>query len=169
VDPSDLAFRAIVVPVLVLLAVYFGWQQVRALRGLAGQPDLDLEDRLYIRRQAARRLVCSALMVILAGLLIGSFFLEAPLQQVEQERAAQNLQGENVPIEPGHWAFLQNFTAYWSIILLVLMIMLFLVAVDLWAIARFGERHRRQLRADLQETLAREVAKLRQQHNGQQK
>jgi hypothetical protein len=167
-NPSELAFGAVVVVVLVGLAVFFGWQQLRTLRSLPGQPDLDLEDRIYLRRQVARRLVCSVLMLILAGLLTGSYFLEGPLQQVQQERAEEIARGQDPPVQPGHKTFLQQLTAYWITILLVLMVLLFLVAADVWAIARFGQRHRRQLRADLQETLAREVAKLRQRHNGQQ-
>jgi len=166
-NPSELAFGMVVVPVLVGLALFFGWQQVRTLRRLSGNPDISLQDSMYLRRQARRRLACSVLMFVLAGLLVGSYFLDAALRQVLQERAEQAPRDEEVPIQGGHWAFVQNFTAYWILVLLVLMIMLFLVAMDFWEIARYSQRQHRQLRADLQDTLAREVAQLRQRRNGQ--
>jgi hypothetical protein len=168
VEASELAFGAILVPVLVGLACYFGWRQVRTLRELSRQPELSREDRLYVRGQAVRRLACSALMLSLAGLLVGSYFLEAPLQHVREERAEQTAKGTAEEVQPEHRAFLQHFAAYWIMILLVLMILVLLVAVDVWAIARFGQRQHRQLRADLQATLASEVARLRQRYNGQQ-
>jgi hypothetical protein len=167
VKPSELAFGAVVVPLLIGLAAFFGWRQVQLLRSLPGQSDLGLEDRIYLRRQAWRRLACSVLMLTLAGLLVGSFFLEGPLQQITQERAAQTAQNPNAPVEPEHRAFIQHFTAFWLASLLVLLVLLVLVIVDVRAIARFGQRHHRELRAELQNTLAQEVARLRQQRNGQ--
>jgi len=41
-----------------------------------------------------------------------------------------------------------------------------LAAVDVWAIARFGLRHHRQLQADHRDGLKRDVARLRQERNG---
>jgi hypothetical protein len=166
VNPSELAFGAVVVLVLLFLAGFFAWRQIRALRSLRTQPELSREDRRYVRSQAWRRLLCSALMLILAGLLVGSFFLEDPLQRVSAQRAAQTAQGGPAEVQPAHKVFLQQFTTYWIVVLLVLLLMLLLVAVDVWAIARFGARHHRQLRADLQATLASEVARLRRRQNG---
>jgi hypothetical protein len=169
VNPSELAFGAALVPVLIGLACYFGWRQVRTLRSLRAQPELSREDQLYLRGQARRRLACSVLMLALAGMLVGYYFLDATYREVRQERAAETArEGEDAAVQPEHKAFLQQFAAYWILFLLLLMTMLVLVAVDVWAIAKFGQRHHRQLRAELQATLAHEVARLRHRHNGQQ-
>jgi cytochrome c-type biogenesis protein CcmH/NrfG len=161
-----LAFGAFLVPVLIGVALFFGWRQLRALRSLRTGPELDAADRAYVRSQAYRRLVGSVLLLVLAGLLAGSFFLEAPLQQVHQERAAQTAHDPSAPAQAEHKDFLRQFAAYWIAVLLVLMLLLALVAADVWAIARFGQRHRRQLRDDLRAMLASEVARIRRQGNG---
>jgi hypothetical protein len=162
-----LAFGAVLVAVLVGVAVYFGRRQLRALRALRSASDLGPEDRIYIRSQAYRRLVCSVLLLVLAGLWTGYFFLEGPLRQVERERVEQTAQDPSAPVQPEHKDFLRHYTAYSIAVLLVLMLLLLLAAADVWAIARFGQRHHRQLRADLQATLADDLARLRKQGNGQ--
>ena len=166
-DPAELAyFGAVVVPVLVGIAVFFGWRQLSLLRSLRTRTDLGPEDRAYLHAQGWRRLVCSALLLVLAALLAGSFLLEGRREQVHEERVAQTAHDRSAPIQPEHRAFLQAFTAYWIVMLLVLMVLLALAFADVRAIARFGERHRRQLREDLQATLASEIARLRKQGNG---
>jgi hypothetical protein len=166
VNPSELAFGAVVVAVLVLLACFFAWRQVRVLRGLPAQAELSSEDRKYLRGQAWRRLFSSLLMLILAGLLAGSVLFEGPREQIHQERVAQ---GPSEAVRAEHQEFARWFTTYWIVILLVLMALLLVVAVDIWAIARFGARQHRQLRAELQATLASEVQRLRRGSNGQQR
>jgi hypothetical protein len=166
VDAPELAFFAVAIVVLVGVAGFFAWRQLRTLRALRAGPDLGPEDRLYLRSQAYRRLVGSALLVGLAGLLAGYFFWEGPLQEVRHERREQVARDRSAPVQPEHKRFLQEFTAYSIVLLLVLLLLLALVVVDLRAIARFGQRHRRQLREDLRATLATELARLRKRGNG---
>jgi hypothetical protein len=159
-------FYAILVPVLLAVALFFGWRQVRTLRTLGPGSELGPADRLYLRSQAYRRLVCSALLLVLAGLLAGSFWLDRSRLQVERERAEQVARNPKAPPQPEHEAFVQQFTLYWIGVLLVVLLLLILVAADVWAIARFSQRQHRQLRADLRDTLTRELARFRQQGNG---
>jgi hypothetical protein len=166
VNPAELAFGLVLVPVLVGLAGFFTWRQLRTLRSLrTGQHSV--EERVYLRMQSYRRLACSALMVVLAGLLVGSFFLEAPQQQVLQERREQNAREPASDIQPEHRDFLRTFTVYWMVTLFVVFAMLMLVAADVYAIARFGARQHRRLREDFNSALAQEVARLRGGRNGQ--
>src|SRR5437764_9767901 len=158
VDPAELFFLVALAAVLVGLAGYFGWRQVQTLRGLAGQP---AEDRSYLRRQAVRRLVCCTLMVVLAGLLLGNIFLEPHLQEMSRQLAQQ--QGE---ASQENKEFARFFGVYQGAALIVLFALLLLAAVDFWAIARFGMRHRRQLQADHRASLHEEIARLRRRHNG---
>jgi hypothetical protein len=164
VDPRELAFGAVLIPLLLGLAGYFGWRQWRTLRALGAQSELPADERAYLRAQARRRLVCCALMVVLAGLLACTYFFEGPHQEVTQaagERTAQGLEPTDEQKD-----FLRQYTLYVVLILLVLFVLLLLVAVDVWAIARFGARQHRKLRADYRAAIESELARLRRHRNG---
>src|SRR5204863_5194109 len=90
---------AFIVVVLLVLAGYYGWRQVQALRRLRSAGDLPQEERTYIRHQAWRRLFCCGLMVLLAGMLIGSSVLglETRASQLIREREAARLNDEPLP------------------------------------------------------------------------
>jgi hypothetical protein len=164
VNPAELAFGAVVVPVLLGLAAYFGWRQRRTLLSLRANPDLPPEERGYLRVQAWRRLACCALMVVLAGLLVGSYFFEAPLQEVGEAIRERSAQGQDP--EPEHKTFARAFAGYLIAILLVLLTMLILVVMDVFAIARFGARQHRKLREDYRAALQSEITRLRGERNG---
>jgi hypothetical protein len=165
VNPSELAFGLVAVTVLVGLAAYVSWRQVRTLRHLRAHPEMPPEDHLYHRGQARLRLTLSVLMLVLAGLLVGSYFFEEPLQQLIHARDG----AKPAPAEKAaQWDFALGFFAYWGVVLLVLGAMLVLVVMDMRAIARFGVRQRRRLRDEFNTTLANEVVRLRGRRNGQQ-
>ena len=82
---DQLGFTLVLVAVLLGLAGYFGWQQVRTLRGLKAPERVDADNRFYLRSQAYRRLFCSLLMVAIAGLLVGWLFLDAQDRELQGE------------------------------------------------------------------------------------
>jgi uncharacterized membrane protein YjgN (DUF898 family) len=160
VKPAELTFSLVVIVVLVLLAGYFGWQQVQTLRGLRRQPEQPDEDRHYLRRQAIRRLVCCGLMLVLAGMFVGNLLIEPTFQDMTRQQPAGEASEEQKD-------FARFFTAYWGAFMLVLFTLIALAGFDFWAIARFGLRHRRQLQADHRASLHAEIARLRRQRNGE--
>jgi hypothetical protein len=164
VNPGELSFTLVLIVVLLGLAGYFGWRQIQALRGLRGQPDLPREDRRYVRRQGVRRLVCCVLMVVLAGMLVGWFFLHPHYREVSLQ-LDQRAKGED--ITPEQRTFLRLFAIYWIAALFMLFMIFVLAAVDFWAITRFGLRHHRRLQADHRAELEEQVARLRARRNGQ--
>jgi hypothetical protein len=162
VSSSELAFVLVLTALLLGLAGYFGWRQVQTLRSLRSQP---ADDRPFLRRQAIRRLVCSALMLVLAGLLVGSLLIEPSYQEMAAKHKRQPPQGPEA-VAQEDWDFARFFAAYWMAALLVLFVLLLLAGADFWAIARFGARHRRQLQADHRAGLKEELARLRRRYNG---
>jgi hypothetical protein len=153
--------------VLLALAGYYGWRQVQVLRDLRRRDDLSVEDRRYMHRQARRRLVQCGLMVVFAGLLAGSFFvfgLEERASQLGNQVAEEP--GQRPSFDPEQKRFVYTYTIYWIVALLVLMVLVWLAAVDLFAIRRFGMRHHRQIQEDRRAMIANEVARLRGQRNG---
>jgi hypothetical protein len=138
VNPAELVFGAALVAVLLGVGGFYGWRQVRRLRGPdKGAVAFPGEER-YFRTQAWRRLVCSGLMVLLAGLLVGSYFLEDPAD-VEA-------------------AYL--FALYWIGVFLVFLAILALAVADWWATRNFTLRQLQQLEDRHQDLIAR-AARLR--------
>jgi hypothetical protein len=78
VEPSQIIFGGLLVVGLLGMAGYFIWRQARTLQWLRTANDLSPDERRYTRNQAWRRLLCSGLLVVLAGMLATSFVLEGP-------------------------------------------------------------------------------------------
>jgi hypothetical protein len=160
VNPNELGVTLLLAAVLLGLAGYFGRQQLRMLRGLASPHVLGADDRRFLRAQAYRRLLCSALMVIFAGMLIGWVFLEKEMRGTP-------------PVEPGavpteeQKEVLRVSLSYWIAAVLVLMVLLALAATDFWATARFGLSQHRKLQADHRAMLEEQANRRRQERNGQ--
>jgi len=166
-DPNQLGFTLVLVAVLLGVAGYFGRQQLRTLRGLASPDVLGADDRRYLRSQAYRRLLCSVLMVAIAGLLIGWLFLEPDHRRLENDmRTARAIDPAALPTEEQK-DFARLFLFYVSAGLLVLLVLLVLATMDFWATARYGLSQHRKLVADRRALLEEQVARRRQERNGQ--
>jgi hypothetical protein len=124
-------------------AVFFAWRQKGSLQALRGPEVLSPEDRRYHRNQAWRRLACSLVMAVCAGLIAAWFVLEDQLKQS-----------------------LEWFAVYWIMVLVLVFAILCLAAFDFLAIARFGLRHHRQIQDDRRAMLESHAARLRSQRNG---
>jgi hypothetical protein len=166
VDNSELIFGSILVVALLSLAAYYGWRQVQMLRGLRVADERSPEERQYTRRQAWRRLVTCALMVVFAGLLVGSLALDPSVRRVasHNEEALQN--NEEPLRDPGDRQSAQIYAIYWIITLLVLLAILVLAALDLMAIRRYGRTKLLQIQTDRRAMIESEIARLRRDRNG---
>lgn len=145
---------------LVGVAVYFIRQQASTLRRLKSGAPATRDDKIYLRKQVNRRLVCSILMILLAGMLLGSLFLDdwlrgPPLDQEQIDRLeVGQLDKEKREIAGAK-------VVYWVAVLFLLFVMLFLAILDLMATARFGLRQHRQLESERKAMLQDEVARWR--------
>jgi len=163
VELSQIIFTICLVVILLAMAGYFLWRQVQTLRTLSA---LDPEERRFVRSQAWRRLVCSGLMVILAGLFAGSFYVEGAADQLAKQGEANREQGVKVPLDQEQARFFNVYRIYWGSFTLVLFIIIVLAGVDFMAIRRYGKRQLRQIREDRKAMLEGELARLRSQRNG---
>ena len=75
-DPLELTLGMGLAGLLVGVAGYFTYRQQQTLQQLRHDTELTLDDRRYLHRQVVRRLFSSVLLVVLAGFLVGWFFLE---------------------------------------------------------------------------------------------
>jgi hypothetical protein len=156
----------LLIAVLVGLAGYYAWRQVQALRGLRRAENMPPEDRSYVRNQAWRRLACSALMVVFAGLLAGSFITEPLIQPLLDFGDAAHERNEHPVLNPEQKQLFHDYTLYWVAALLVLMGMMGLALFDILAIRRFGQRHFRKIQADRRAMIERQAARLRERRYG---
>lgn len=165
-NPAEFTAGLVLLLVLAGISLYFSWQQVRVLRELPDRRDVTSEERSHLRGQAWRRLWCCVLMLVLAGMLAGSYFLESErLQIVEGMRQHKQRDSEDV-LRAEQRDFLQRFTSYWIATLLLLMVFLLLAAVDVGAVLRHGIRQHRQLREQHHALLEMQARKFRER-NGQ--
>jgi hypothetical protein len=160
----ELAYAIVIVISLLSMAGYFGWRQWQALRRLAREGEqVPLDERRYQRAQAWRRLTNCVLMVVLAGLLIASYWLGQ--ERRAGELGAMGAQGQTEP-SPEQKAFVTQYTTFWIVFGVVLLAVISLAFVDLLAIRRFARKHLRQIQADRRAMIEEEVAAIRRQRNG---
>lgn len=166
-DPGHLS-AFLIVALLLGLAGAFGWRQRQALLRLSQDATIAEEDRLYLFNQAWRRLVGCGLMICLAALLAGWFLsgLNERADRIGDLAEAQRIEGGALQLDDEQKHSVRLFSLYWIVTLLVLLAFLSTAAFDLWAIHRYGKRHRNQIHADRKAMLEGELARIRSQRNG---
>jgi hypothetical protein len=163
----EIVFGSLLIAVLLALAPFYAWRQLRALRQLRRAPDLPAAEADHLRRQVRRRLAGCALMLVLAGLLGGALvYLEEPAQRRADESDARG-DAPPPPLTPEDRHFLRLYGWYWIATLLVLLALVLLAAFDLWATRRYAWREHRKIQDDRRAMIERQVQRLRQSRNGQ--
>jgi hypothetical protein len=164
----ELALVCLIVLVLVTLAGLFGWRQGQTLRGLGRQEELSVEDRVYYRHQAWRRLVGCMLMIVLAGLLSGWYLLGFDTRTLALSARGNSADTVAEAVQRG--AAMQRFlnlaSFYVIFTLLVLLALVCVGAADVLAIRRFGLRHYRKIQSDRRAMIDEQVSIMRSQRNG---
>ena len=154
-DPFEAALATVIASVLIGVATYFTSRQYLTWRTLHTQVNLPHEQRRYVIQQTARRLFGSFLLLLVAGLLIGSLFLDYDPLKIALDDA-DPLEAETAKQST------RFLVGYWMMILVVLMVILALAVFDLWATARFGVHLQKQLAKEHQHALEAELAQIRQ-------
>jgi hypothetical protein len=154
----------LIVVALVGLALFFGRQQRQSLRWLTEQQELQPEDRRYHRRQAWLRLVNCGLMLLLALLMAGYYLLGLNARVNELVAMGPVNAPENLNLEQkqARWWF----GAVTFSMLVLLMTIVFLVAIDIWSIRRYGRRHMRQIDADRRAMVEDQLERYRSERDG---
>lgn len=159
---------ALIFCALVGLALYYGRQQFHTFARLRSGEEISPEERGYLHGQAWRRLVNSGLMLLLAALIAGYYLtgLENRVTELGETVQAHNQQGAKLDLNPEQRSTRALFAGFCLSILLLLMAMVFLVAIDVWAIRRYSRQFMKQLNAERRAMLEGQVARLRAERNG---
>jgi hypothetical protein len=162
VQASQIVFGVLLIIVLLGMAGFFGWRQLLTLRGLRTADNVSDQDRRYMSRQAWRRLTCSVIMVVLAGMLAMHYTLEPAANELAQKKEVNPAHEFTAAEEQ----FTRTYAVYWGIVLLLLLTIIILAGIDFFAIRRFGLRHYRQIQADRRAMIEGELSRIRSQRNG---
>ena len=159
---------AFLVLLLLALAGYFGRRQLQTLRAWRGAGEMSTEDRYYSYRQAWRRLLGCALMVVLAGLLGGWYLsgLDHETRHLSTERDVAAGQADPAPLNAEQKRSVNQYVWYWIVATLVVLGMLILAIIDLMAIRRYGIRHLRKIQTERRAMIEQELSAYRSQRNG---
>jgi hypothetical protein len=151
------------------VAGYFAHQQIQTLRVLGRREGLATEDYRYLRNQAWRRLAGCVLLVAVAGMMSVWYLSgqDAGIDALGDQLKAQAAAGERQP-RPEQEQERRFYVFYWITVLLLLLGVVFLAAIDVWAIRRFGTRHLNRIRNDRKAMLERQLEELRRERGRQQ-
>jgi H+/gluconate symporter-like permease len=151
-EPLGIVVGAIMAAVLVFVAGYFFWRQRATLRIMQFDENLSSDQRRYLLKQCHRRIFGSALLLVLAAMMVGSLFLDlGPDAQVDREAAKQSL---------------RFISLYVMAMLLVLLVILVLAVIDFWATARYGFEQQKQLALEHRHQLEAELLERRDDQSG---
>jgi hypothetical protein len=161
----EIGFGSLLVVVLITLSIYYGRQQLLALRRLRQTPDLPDEEMRYERSKAYRRIISCSGTLLLAAMLIVLLVYGLPVQQIADQREGFP-PGMNSPFAEEDIQLVRIWG--WTLIafLLVLMAVLTLAGIDLIATRRYGLRQYRKLQADRRAMIQRQANRMRRERNG---
>jgi hypothetical protein len=150
-DTLQMTVALLIAAVLVAVAAFFIARQRQTMRIVRADAAMPAEQVRYLIRQSQRRLFGSILLLVLAGMLVGSLFFdyeplhvpidELPLDQQEAARQAVRV-----------------FSIYWMTFLMLLLAVMALAVFDFWATARFGVQQQKLLFQQHQQMLEAELA-----------
>jgi uncharacterized membrane protein YjgN (DUF898 family) len=164
---TQIIFGVVLVLVLLFVAILYIVRQIIALRRLRASEEMPVEEHAYLYSRARRRLVTSMLLFLLGVMLASALvYLEVPAQRIVEEQEAKEQQGDMTPPASEKRGFLQFYTSFWLLFLLILMAVVFLAALDYWATRRYGLRQHRKIMDDRRAMIEREISRLRRERNG---
>lgn len=146
---------------LVLVGGFTALRQRRALRALAAEPFVADADRRYLRGQAVRRGLTSGLLVAI-GALIAFYYLsgmDARMDAIPE----RNRDGDAEPLPDADKAFARRVGFYWIGVLGLVFVAVCLAVRDFWATRTYWMARYRELKADHDTKLQRDLAVYRQQ------
>ena len=167
-DPTTLALALAVG--LIALGLTSGVLQVRGLRRLAARKHVPSDELTYFRSRYRRRLLTGTILVVIGGLIAGSYLsgMERQADELKPEPQPADVAdagpaAEKPEMTPEQKRFVRFWGAYWIIVVVLVFALLVLAVTDAWATRRYWLARLRQLREDHQTKLRRDLAVHRQQ------
>jgi hypothetical protein len=151
---------------LVLVGVFTALRQRRALRVLAAEAFLADEDRVYRRGQAKRRAASSVLLILIGG-MIGGYYLSGMDARMDaipvRDKGDAPPEGEPNPQAESDTQFTKLVGFYWIGVMGLVFVAVCFAVYDFWATRKYWMARYKELKADHEAKLQRDLAVFRQQ------
>jgi hypothetical protein len=152
---------------LMLAGALTALRQQYALRMLAVEPFLATEDRRYRYGQAVRRMVTSGVLVVIGG-MIGGYYLSGMDDRMNaipdrNKIGAPPQEGEPDPRAEADKQFTKLVGFYWIGVMALVFVACCLAVFDFWATRKYWMARYKELKADHEAKLQRDLAVYRQQ------
>lgn len=158
----------VVVIIALLAAVLLGWRQWKQWQWYqANRDELSIADQRYYRWSLGRRIAGCTLLFILAAMVYGiyAFDIASGLDQLRHQ--AEKVKDGKPQLSDEQVAFVLNSWRYVIGLLMLVMVLFVLAGWDIYAIRRFGRRHRQRIRDDRRAMLERQLPILYAERRGQ--
>lgn len=148
---------------IALAGLWFGWRQLKTLAWLRVQQNLSDEDRQYYQRMVTRRLLGCFLLLAMAVSVAGLFGMGI-LERLD-DLMAQGPQAkkEGRKLSPEQQEFMFFSMKYVIVMALITFGLIIVAFLDVRAIRKFGNRHRKRIRDDRAAMLQRQLPLLYQE------
>lgn len=155
---------------LVLVGGYYLLTAIRTLQRTTPAYEMLPDERRFLRRQSWRRLVNSALMLVLAVLMVGAYLVGLPQRAAEigqeREAAAQKAEDGRPPqLTDEQRQFGRFFAASVIAFLMLLFVIVMMAGLDLLATRRYALYKFRQIQTDRRAMIQRQLDKWREERN----
>ena len=149
---------------MVLLGIGAGYRQVSAIKRARSERFMAEEDRRYIRRQAKRRLVISALLLIEGGMLSTYYLsgMDARMDAIPERNKAE-VQASADEVQDQDKRFTRLVAFYWIAVVLILAVFVGVTVIDVWATRKYWMTRYWEIKAEHEAKLQRDLAVYRQQ------
>ncbi len=152
---------------LILIGALTAVRQRRAIRALAAEQFVADADRRYRNGQARRRVATSVLLVVV-GAMIGWYYasgMDARMDAIPERNkiGAPPQDGEPDPQAEADKRFTKTVGFYWIGVLGLLFVAVCFAVLDVWYTRRYWMARYRELKADHDAKLQRDLAVFRQQ------
>lgn len=143
---------------LLLLGVGAGARQLVTLARVRTQLYMADEDRRYYRGQARRRLLASGLLVVIGG-MIAFYYLSGMDRRMDEVGA----RAQGAPAAEEDKEFTRRVGMYWIAVILLLGVAVAVAVVDFIATRKYWMARYREIKADHETKLQRDLAVFRRQ------
>jgi hypothetical protein len=148
---------------LLALGLGTGYRQASTLRRVREQQFMAVEDRVYFRGQAYRRLVIAALLLVVSGMMFAYYLsgMDARMDAIPERNP--NGEPSDDPQARSDKQFTRFVGIYWIAIVLVLGLVVLAAVFDFWATRKYWMARYKELKAEHEAKLQRDLAVYRQQ------
>lgn len=150
---------------LIALGLATGWTQATGLRALRGRTHVPSDEFAYLRNRHRRRLLTACVLVVTGSLVAGAYLtgLEAGAEALaappDGPPAARPVDADGVPVlTPEQKEFLRFWWSYWIVVIVLVFVLVGLAMVDAISTRRYWLGIYRELRAEHQSKLRRDLA-----------